>query len=190
MGVSKQTLKIVPLTGKLTATNGQKIIFALPPNSLVDLATLEWNFTGITQHRGNGAATNISNYVQKAYFPRKTSSLIENLEICINGQSRQNINQYGYLFNILHDYTCGFDTVGKNRIGCNADPSNKTVYNHNGQLLRFAGFPLGCTSDSLAGGQTDTDNYTVRTWLGLLGPNASTTIIDTSLYGKRDIAVV
>jgi hypothetical protein len=24
----------------------------------------------------------------------------------------------------------------------------------------------------------------VRTWLGLLGPNASTTIIDTSLYGK------
>ena len=56
MGVSKQTLKIVPLSGQLTATNGQKIIFALPPNSLVDLATLEFNFTGATQHRGNNAA--------------------------------------------------------------------------------------------------------------------------------------
>ena len=86
-GVSKQTLKIVPLSGQQSATNGQKIIFALPPNSLVDLSTLEWNFTGITQHRGNNASTNIANYVQKAYFPRNTVSLIENLEIKVNGQS-------------------------------------------------------------------------------------------------------
>ena len=85
MGVSKQTLKIVSLSGQATATNGQKIIFALPPNSLVDLATLEFNFTGTTQHRGNNAASNCQNYVQKAYFPRNTSSLIENLEVKING---------------------------------------------------------------------------------------------------------
>ena len=85
MGVSKQALKIVPLSGQTTATNGQKIIFALPPNSLVDLATLEFNFTGSTQHRGNNAASNCQNYVQKAYFPRNTSSLIENLEVKING---------------------------------------------------------------------------------------------------------
>ena len=104
MGVSKQTLKIVPLSGQQSATNGQKIIFALPPNSLVDLSTLEWNFIGATQHRGNNAATNAANYVQKAYFPRNTASLIENLEVKINGQSRQNINQYGYIFNILHDF--------------------------------------------------------------------------------------
>jgi hypothetical protein len=80
-GVSKQTLKIVPVSGQTTASNGQKVIFALPPNSLVDLSTLEMNFTGVTQHRGNNAATNCANYVQKAYFPRNTASLIENLEI-------------------------------------------------------------------------------------------------------------
>ena len=35
MGVSKQTFKfkIVPLSGQTTATNGQKIIVSLPPNS-------------------------------------------------------------------------------------------------------------------------------------------------------------
>ena len=146
-GVSKQTLKIVPLSGQTTATNGQKIIFALPPNSLVELSTLEWNFIGATQHRGNNVATNAANYVQKAYFPRNTASLIENLEVKINGQSRQNIYQYGYIFNILHDFTCGYDSVGKNRIGCNSDPSNKTVYN-NGQMNRYAGFPLGNSSDN------------------------------------------
>ena len=113
MGVSKQTLKMVPLSGQTTATNGQKIIVSLPPNSLVDLSTFEMNFIGATQHRGNNAATNVANYVQKAYFPRNTASLIENLEIKINGQSRQNINQYGYIYNILHDFTCGHDAVAK-----------------------------------------------------------------------------
>jgi hypothetical protein len=91
------------------------------------------------------------------------------------------------MFNILHDYTCGFDTVGKNRIGCNADPSIKTVYN-NGQMNRYAGFPLGCTSDA-KNEHLDQDNHTVSTWLGLLGPNAITTIIDTSLNGDMTIEI-
>ncbi len=53
----------------------------LPPDSLVDLSTFEMNFVGATQHRGNAAAANVANSIQKAYFPRNTASLIENLEI-------------------------------------------------------------------------------------------------------------
>ena len=187
MGVSKQTLKMVPLSGQTTATNGQKIIVSLPPNSLVDLSTFEMNFVGTTQHRGNAAATNVANYVQKAYFPRNTASLIENLEIKINGQSRQNINQYGYIYNILHDFTCGHDAVAKNKIGCNSDPSLKAIW-RDGQVARYAGFPLGCTSDT-SQGHLDRDNYTIRQWLGILGGNASTSIIDTSLYGDITIEI-
>ena len=145
------------------------------------------NFVGTTQHRGNAAATNVANYVQKAYFPRNTSSLIENLEIKINGQSRQNINQYGYIYNILHDFTCGHDAVAKNKIGCNSDPSLKAIY-RDGQVARYAGFPLGCTSDT-SEGHLDRDNYTIRQWLGILGGNASTSIIDSSLYGDITIEI-
>jgi hypothetical protein len=191
MGVSKQTLKIVPLSGQTTATNGQKVIVSLPPNSLVDLSTFEMNFVGATQHRGNNAATNVGNYVQKAYFPRNTASLIENLEIKINGQSRQNINQYGYIYNILHDFTCGHDAVAKNKIGCNADPSLKSIYK-DGQVTRYAGYPLGSISDTVGStyyGYADQDNYTIRQWLGILGGNASTSIIDTSLYGDITIEI-
>ena len=188
MGVSKQTLKIVPLSGQTTATNGQKVIVSLPPNSLVDLSTFEMNFTGATQHRGNNAGTNCANYVQKAYFPRNTASLIENLEIKINGQSRQNINQYGYIYNILHDFTCGHDAVAKNKIGCNSDPSLKSSWK-DGQVTRYAGFPLGTTSDTTSNGYLDQDNYTIRQWLGILGGNASTSIIDTSLYGDITIEI-
>jgi len=188
MGVSKQTLKIVPLSGQTTATNGQKVIVSLPPNSLVDLSTFEMNFTGSTQHRGNNAATNCANYVQKAYFPRNTASLIENLEVKINGQSRQNINQYGYIYNILHDFTCGHDAIAKNKVGCNSDPSLKTIWK-DGQPTRYAGFPLGNTTDTVSNGFADQDNYTIRQWLGILGGNASTSIIDTSLYGDITIEI-
>jgi hypothetical protein len=87
----------------------------------VDSRTFELNFKGYTQAGGNGAkwattagtATNAANYVYKRYFPPNIASLIENLEIKINGQSRQNINQYGYIYNILSDYMSGHDAAGK-----------------------------------------------------------------------------
>ena len=195
-GISKQTLKLVPLSGQTTVSNGGKIIVALPPSSLVDLSTFELNFKGYTQHGGNGAtwattagtATNVPNFVNKRYFPRNIASLIENLEIKINGQSRQNINQYGYIYNILNDYTCGCDATAKNRIGQNADPSLKTTFKY-GQLQRYAGFPVGCTSQTVDNSYLDQDVYTIRQWLGILGGNASTSIIDTSLYGDITIEI-
>jgi hypothetical protein len=190
-GISKQTLKLTPLSGQTQVTNGGKINVALPATSLVEISTFELNFTGSTQHGGNGTlwattagtATNTANFVNKRYFPRNIASLIENLEIKINGQSRQNLNQYGYIYNILSDYMSGHDATGKNRCGQNSDPSNKTTYN-NGQLQRYAGFPVGCTSQTVDNSFRDEDSYTIRQWLGILGGNASTSIIDTSLYGK------
>ncbi len=107
----------------------------------------------------------------------------------MNGQSRQNIIQYGYIYNILHDFTCWHDdAVAKNRIGCNADPSLKSSWK-DGQVTRYAGFPLGNTSDTTFNGWADQDNYTIRQWLGNLGGNASTSIIDTSLYGDITIEI-
>jgi hypothetical protein len=49
-------------------------------------------------------------------------------------------------------------------------------------VTRYAVFPLGNTSDTTSNGWADQDNYTIRQWLGILGGNASTSIIDTSLY--------
>ncbi len=41
---SKPILKCARLSGQTTATNGQKIIVSLPPNSSVDLSSFEMNF--------------------------------------------------------------------------------------------------------------------------------------------------
>jgi hypothetical protein len=124
-GISKQTLKMVPLSGQAQVSSGGKIIVALPATSLVDLSTFELNFTGYTHAGVNGAAwattagtaTNAANYVNKRYFSRNIASLIEKLEIKFNGQSRQNINEYGYIYNILSDYMSGH---GINPVGATA----------------------------------------------------------------------
>ena len=78
--------------------------------------------------------------------------------------------------------------IQQNRIGQNAEPSNKTTYN-NGRLQRYAGFPVGCTSQSVDNSFQDQDWYTIRQWLGIIGGNASTSIIDTSLYGDIVIEI-
>ena len=189
-GASKQILKLVPNSGQTSISAGQKIIVSLPPHSLIDLSTFEFNYTGQTQHNGNAAAANQNNYVQTRFFPRNSASIIENLEIKVNGQSRSNINNYNLLYNILYDYTCGDDANRKNKVGANADPSNKAVLVKGG-VRRRAGYPLGlyAADGSADWSCRDKDNYSVRQWLGILGNNASTTIIDTSIYGQIDIEI-
>ena len=181
----KQTVKMVPNNGQGDVWAGQKIIVTLPNNALVDLSTFEFNYTGYTQHNGCqvGGPTG---YCQSRFFPRNSASIIENLEIKINGQSRQNISQYNYLYNMLYDFTVGTDGNNKNRIGQNADPSCKFIYQA-GQIKRRAGYPIGVVADPATA--NDEDQYSVRNWLGLLGPNASTTILDTSMLGEVTIEI-
>lgn len=92
------------------------------------------NVLGATQHRGNNAGTKVANCVCKAYFARNTASLIEKSELKTNGQSHQNINQFGYIYNLLHDFTGGHEASGKNKIGSNADPSLKSTWK-NGKVV-------------------------------------------------------
>ena len=84
----------------------------------------------------------------------------------------------------MKGYTCGCDATAKNRIGQNADLKTTIKY---GQLQRYAGFPVGYTSQPVDNSYLDQDVYTIRQWLGIVGENASTSIIDTSLYGDITI---
>ncbi len=58
---------------------------------------IRFKLFGQTQRGGNASASYNNNYVQTRFFPRNTASLIQNLEIKVNGLSRQNINEYGLL---------------------------------------------------------------------------------------------
>ena len=184
--LSRQNLKMPPDNGQGDVWAGQKVILTLPQNALIDLSTFTMDFKGYTQHNGsnNGATVGPANYCQTRFFPRNTQSLIETLEIKIGGQTRQLINNYGYIYNILNDFTVGTDATNKNRIGQNADPSCKYYYSKSG-VRRRCGFPLGNTTDPKSA--NDQDDYTIRNWLGFF--QGSTSIIDTSMFGPIVIEI-
>jgi hypothetical protein len=104
---------------------GQKIIVTLSQNVLIDLSTFSMNYKGYTKHNGSNGVLGPTGYFQSRFFPRDNASLIETLEIKVAGQTRSLVNTYGYIHNILNDFTVGTDATNKNRIGQNADPSCK-----------------------------------------------------------------
>ena len=181
--ISRQNMKMPPNNGQGDVWAGQKVIVTLPTNALIDLSTFTMDFKGYTQHNGS-ASVGPTGYCQSRFFPRNTQSLIETMEIKIGGQTRQLINNYGYIYNILNDYTIGTDATNKNRIGQNADPSCK-YYSSKSGTRRRCGFPVGLISEPKSA--NDQDDYTIRNWLGFF--QGSTSIIDTSMFGQIDLEI-
>ena len=102
--ILKQTIELQQTTGISTLKGGQQIRVDLPPNSLVDLSTFLMYFNAYCQ-TGGSAAGGATDYRQSRFLPRNSASIIENLEVQINGQSRLNVPNYNYIYNILHDFT-------------------------------------------------------------------------------------
>ena len=142
------------------------------------------NFKGYTQHNGSNVGNGPTGYCQSRFFPRNMQSLIETLEIKIACQTRQLIYHYGYIYNILNDFTTGTDATNKNRIGQNADPSCK-YYSSKSGARRHCGFPVGLIADPKSA--NDQDDYTIRNWLGFF--QGSTSIIDSSMFGQIDLEI-
>ena len=112
-----------------------------------------------------------------------------------NCRSIQNISQYNYIYNILHDYMCGTDATNKKWIGENTDPSNKASW-VNGVSISRRGYPIGLwnsnaltSDDKFDASARDADNFIIRNWLGFLSGSASTNIIHTDMYGQIDIEI-
>jgi hypothetical protein len=111
--ISRQNMKFPPNNGKGEVWAGQKIIVTLPQNVLIDLSTFTIDFKGYTQHNRSNGVLGPTGYCQSRFSPRNTQSLIKTLEIKIGGQTRQLINNYGYIYNILNDFTTGTDAANK-----------------------------------------------------------------------------
>ena len=182
--ISRQNMKFPPNNGQGDVWAGQVINVTLPPNALIDLSTFTMDFDGYTQHNGTNGVTGPAGYCQSRFFPRNTQSLIESINVKINGQTRQLINNYGLIYNILSDITAGADSQVKNRVGQNADPSCK-YYNDNGGVRRRCGYPIGLIANKNSA--NDFDRYSIRNWLGFL--QGSTNIIDTQMYGSIDLEI-
>ena len=85
----KETIPMTANNGQSSVRPGQRIIVDLPFNSTVDLSTFTWFYKGSTTHNGaavNGTSGATFDYVQSRFFPRNSASVIQSMQIKINGE--------------------------------------------------------------------------------------------------------
>ena len=182
---------MTPNNGQATVKPGQRIIVDLPFNSTVDLSTFTWFFKGQTNYLG-ASDTGADGYSTALFFPRNSASVIQSMQIKINGGIKVDIPDYNFVYNMLHDYTQGADALKRRQVGGeNSDPSNK-LYMVGNNIVERRGYSIGRLNadDTLNDVLRDKQEYCVRSWLSLLGGNASTNIIDTQMLGIVTIELV
>ena len=181
--ILKQTVYLVPNNGQANVSAGDTIIVELPQNSVVDFSTFVMDYTGATTNNGK-LTTGAVGYLQSRFFPRNTASIIEQLDVEINGQTRFTLNNYGFVYNTLFDLTAAQDSLNRRKIGENADPSSKYDINA-GVVSERRGYSVALAANTNA--VADKENYIIRSWLGLLNP--STSILDTNILGSVVIKI-
>ena len=122
--ILKQTVYLVPNNGQSTVNAGDTIIVELPHNSVVDFTTFIMDYTGETTDAGK-TVDGPHTYRRTRFFPRNSASIIEQLDVEINGQTRFTLNNYGLVYNTLFDLTTAQDSLNRRKVGENADPSSK-----------------------------------------------------------------
>jgi hypothetical protein len=179
--ILKQTVYLVPNNGQATVSAGDTIIVELPQNSVVDFSTFVMDYTGATTNNGK-ATGGPTGYTQTRFFPRNTASIIEQLDVEINGQTRFTLNNYGFVYNTLFDLTAAQDSLNRRKIGENADPSSK--FDVSANTIERRGYSIALAANDAG---ADKENYIIRSWLGLLNP--STSILDTNILGSVVIKI-
>ena len=160
----KETISMTPNNGQATVRPGQRIIVDLPFNSTVDLSTFTWFYKGQTNHAG-AAANGLVGYARSRFFPRNSASVIQSMQIKINGGIKVDIPDYNFVYNMLHDYTQGADALKRRQVGGeNSDPSNK-LYISGNEIMERRGYSIGklnLLDDSQNDVVRDRQEYCVR----------------------------
>ena len=100
---------MTPNNGQASVRPGQRIIVDLPFNSTVDLSTFTWYYKGSTTHLGASVAGTalaavlavgttpaapVIDLCGSRFFPRNSSSVIQSMQIKINGGIKVDIPDY------------------------------------------------------------------------------------------------
>jgi hypothetical protein len=176
-GFSKTICKCTP-TPNTAVSAGQTLRVRLPSNALIDLRTLTLYYEGTCTNTGGSG----NGYLR---FPRLSSSIIDTLNIYINGTLIENLQDYGHLYSTLYDLSCAGDQTAK-RFLENADPS---ILVDNGSTditcPTFKATAFGAAGGGKAAHATAQPFY-INNWLGFIG-SSSTSVIDTNDTGVIEL---
>jgi hypothetical protein len=176
---SKTIVKMTP-TPNSAVSAGQTLKVCLPSNALFDLRTLTMYYEGTCTNTGGSG----NGYLR---FPRLSSSIIDTLNIYINGTLIENITEYGHLYSTLYDLSCVGDQTAK-RFLENSDPS---ILVDNGSTdttcHTFKTTVFGAVGGGKAANATAQPFY-INNWLVFIG-SSSTNVIDSNDCGVIEIEI-
>ena len=157
-------------------------------------------------HRGNAAGGSANNYVQSVYPPRYgLASLIQELNIYLNGQTISKTSQYAYIHNWVRDWVQNFDVEIDNGLNTVEDPSKIYSYQTGtavgGNAIPLRGYVVprrGFAVSSSAATQGDRDinarlknkyHMNLSESVGFFG-EASSKIINTAMLGELKLEII
>jgi len=186
-GFSKTVVKLTP-SPNTAVEAGNTFKVRLPPNTLIDLRTLSLFYEGTCTSTSTGATTT-GGWLR---FPRLSSSIIDTLNIYVNGTLIENIQAYGDLYNCLYDISAAGDQTAKRYLE-NSDPSiyvdstTNATYNDAtcGKVVKATAYDA--TKGGLAAHATK-QVFCINNWIGFLG-SSSTSVIDTNDTGVIEIEI-
>lgn len=177
---SKNSLRIIPSSGQGKVRSNGFIKFTLPVGAILDLKTFAMYFDAKTLL--NGADVGTANKL--VGFPKFIGqSLIETLDIFVNGRNVQSIPQYGRIYALLQNYKNNYNSQIK-KLQTNADPSVYTSMDNTGSITKYNTFIHTNNGDA----NSFKGRYVCSDWIGIMG-EAQPTIWDLNLIGNVEIHI-
>ena len=105
-------VKLTPINKSypLISSESPRCEIYFPSDSVLNLANAILEAKIKFNHRGNFDNTSANNYVQSVYPPRYAlASLIEEMNVYINGISVSSTKRYSYIYNWIKDWLNNFD---------------------------------------------------------------------------------
>ena len=169
---SKSPIRILPQSQSSVLSN-QIVKLTLPVGTVLDMKTFslyfDFNTVGATNAKLVG-------------MPKYTSSLIDTLEIWVNGRNIQNTPRYNNVYSIFQDFKNNHNALIK-KMGTNPDPSVYSTLAADGAIGRL---PTKYGTGSI-GTNDFRGTYCINSWMGFLDANPN--IIDTNLLGQIEIVL-
>tara|TARA_R100000951_G_scaffold94688_1_gene83494 strand:+ start:1522 stop:3036 length:1515 start_codon:yes stop_codon:yes gene_type:complete len=181
--MTKSTIEVLPSSGQTIYTPGRKAIFTLPYASLISLEDIALHFsftpTGVQNTTTDGYPT------LRVLPPKDIASLIEEVDIKINGQTIQHLTRYNDIVNLLNYFD---QPQSAKRVLQNADATQSYIKGEHGQ---FVSMDTNYNYDNKTYNEPKAEKYVINHWYGLLGhrgDEVSSNFVDTNMLGEVTIA--
>ncbi len=188
-GMTKNVIDVLP-TSQQDYKAGSITSFVLPYSSLISLDDISLMFEGQTEGapvvniNPPGGGNPVATASRALLFPQYTSSLIDQLEVLVNGQVVQSLHRYNDTFNLLKHFETG---SLQEDILENANPNNKRYIDFVNGIKEIGYMNWDDHYDYLI----DKNTYCINSFFGLLGGGLenSSRFLDTNILGEVIIRI-